>query len=322
MERYTASSVVAPERAWRLPFRTPTNRVAYLPARSDGRSTLSLLDTNPASSHAILLTLRYGSGPTIKRYCRWTSNIILSGGSETFFSTPTLEVDFGKQDGSTQDNPTKFRISSEHEPFDRLVQPFSHALVSVTIEEINPYDVASRNVVYKGRVGFAKKNPSGRRGNIVEVSCVGVKARLANLILSLPMLTKCDNPFRGRLCRVDASAWDRSGTVVSAGSPQRNSVVLNISGISDPLTELANNRYGNGSVSVNGHSIIIRRSHADGSFELAKIPPPWWVGEDCLLFPGCNKQLQSCRVWENEQYFNGRGFKIPSRNPVYELPST
>ena len=279
------------------------------------------LDIKPASSLAVLLTATYGdpASPTVRRYTSWTSNIIL--GSETFTSEPTLDVSLGRKDGSTEDNPTKVTISYQQEPFDRLVLPFRHSKVKIKIEQIDPFDVSTRVVEYVGTVDIVRKNPNGRRGNLCEVQLFGVKYRLGKAVLSLPMNTRCDNRFGGRLCRVDASAWDRVGTVTSVGSPRANSVVLNLTGISDPATQLPNDRYENGAVVVQGLAIPIKRSLATGTFELAMVPPPWWEGEACKVFAGCNHKLTACRIWDNEINFNGRGCKIPARNPVFELPA-
>lgn len=276
------------------------------------------MQTKPALQVATLVTLTFGATPTVVRYTNWTENIVL--GSDTFLSETTLEVELGQQHGGTEDKPSKLTIASGREPFNRLITGYRHARVVSKVEEIVPGNSATRRVLHYGSIGFVTRNPNGKPG-IVRADLIGLKARIAEVRGSIPMTSTCDHIFNSdiSLCRVvGADAWKQLGTVSGIHATEKNVVICTLPGVSSPAVELAAERFRRGRVTVDGLSLQIKKSREDGSFEMFGLIPPWWVGANCEVSPGCDGRIESCRLWNNENNFRGLGIKIPARNPVFE----
>jgi len=279
------------------------------------------LEIKASAEYTILCTLTYGGDPdgiTVKRYVRWTDDLAVGG--ELYSSMPSLDFTPSEQHGGTSDNAAKLEMSANAEPFDRMVLGYRHSTVKVQVDQINPRTLDSRRNLYTGNVALITKNPSGRAG-LVRATLAGLKSRIADVKLSLAMTTTCQNEFGTdtMACRVPTEAlWRREGSVTSIGDPSPNTVELDLTGITTPLLELANDRYRRGWVQVEGLKILIKRSLEDGRFELFSLPPPYWVGQNCIVNPGCDLRLETCRLWRNEENFNGLGIKVPARNPIYE----
>jgi len=271
--------------------------------------TQNNLHKNPASPHALLLTLVYG--PTTTRLARWTNNIVL--GANTFISEPTIEVDLGLQHSGTDEKSHTLRISRNIQPFINLVKGYQHARVEVTVEELNPLDVTTRRKVAFGWIGNIIRSPGGK-GSLCRCTILTVKSLLQDVRVSIPVLSSCDLEFAGSICGAPTLDFEHSGTVASIGTPERNIVTLTLPTVSDPASELPDARYRRGRVTVDGMSIMVTQSLANRSFRLSSLPPPWWVGRPADLFPGCGKQLADCRSWNRESQFRGLGIVVPDRN--------
>ena len=281
------------------------------------------LETSPASPYAVLVTMSYGDSdtPTIRRYARWTNDISISG--QTFLSEPTLDVELGVQHGGTEDKPHKVTMSSKRDPFSNLILGFRHSKVHVVIEQLNPSDLSTRRHLGEGDITLIVKNPNGRPG-LARATVGTLKLRIADTRVGIQANSTCDNLFGNdptSPCRLDVSAWIRTGTVASVMTPDRNVITLTLPGVSTPATQLPNNRYRRSYIEVDGLRLAVKRSLENRSFELFSIPAPYLVGRPAILHPGCDGRLETCRLWNNEQNFNGDGATIPKYNPVFENPN-
>lgn len=271
------------------------------------------LEKLPASQYAILVTLSFGSGPTVYRYCRWSEDIIISG--ETFVAEPLLDVELGESHGGTEDKPHKLTLPRTREPFKTMSLGFAFPKVHAKIEQVDPTSPTTRRHLGEGDVSITTKNPGGRTG-MVRGTASGIKSRIAEVSsLSLRLTSTCDIPFGGSRCRVNSSAWTRSGTISGIS---RNVVTLSIPSVSDPVAELPNARYRRGYIEVDALRILVKKSLEDFTFELFEVVPPYWMGASFLLRAGCDKRLETCRLWNNEANFMALGIKIPPRNPLYQ----
>jgi len=96
-------------------------------------------------------------------------------------------------------------------------------------------------------------------------------------------------------------------------------VTLTLPGVSSPAAELPNGKYRRGYIEVDGLRLLIKRSRENLIFDLFDLPPIWWPGQACILHPGCDKRIKTCRQeWDNGGRFMGLGIKLPKRNPSFE----
>lgn len=266
--------------------------------------------------------MTYGNGPTVRRYARWTNDIVL--GADTFVAVPTLDVELGLQHGGTEDKPHKVTMASGIDPLANIAMGFRHSPVHVLIEQINPLDPSTRRHLGEGKITSVTKNPNGRPG-LIRANVGTLKLRIAEARVGIQANSTCDNLFGNEAstpCRIDASSWVRTGTVASVMTPDRNVITLTLPSVSDPTVELAAERYRRGYIDVDGLRLTIKRSLENKSFELFCVPGPFLVGKVAIVHAGCDGLLTTCRtVWNNEINFNGIGAKIPDRNPVFESPN-
>lgn len=278
--------------------------------------TQSTLHTLPASLYTVIVTLSWGDPVVTKRYVRWDSDITI--GSDVFESLPTMSVELPKKDGAISDNPGKLTLPSSADPMPRLASTFVHPRVKVSIDQIDPSSpTTTRKNLFYGDIGLVTKNPNGKPG-LVKCSIAGIKSSLLELKLSISATTTCQNGFGDIRCGADSSSWDQTGTVDSLYSPERNCITLDLPSVSDPSTELPDPRFRGGYIDIGGLKMTIKKSRADKTFELFKVPPPWIVGEDCTVYAGCDKRKETCELWGRISRFVAPGIKTPPRNPVYE----
>lgn len=275
------------------------------------------LETRRASTYACLVTLTYGDqeDPIIRRYCSWTSDLVVGG--FTYLSEPLLEVELPEQNGGMDLTTGKLTIPVGREPMDDASSGYGFSKIWVTVEQVDPANLGTLRTLGLYFISKTSRNPGKRKGLVIATLST-IKQLLSGFRLSLPLTSTCCVPFGGDHCRKDASAYEREGTVASLGAPQRNSVTLTLPAVLDPPSELADNRFAKGTLKVEGRSFRIVKSYENLTFDLDEIPPPWIVGKDCKIFPGCRKRLEDCRVWDNEINFMGLGIKLPGRNPIFE----
>ena len=279
--------------------------------------TQSILHTASQAPHAMLLTLL--SGSLTYRYCRWDSDLTVSG--NLFTSMPSLTYDADALGGGTDEEKFSITMDTEAAPVPALLTPYIHAPVTAIIQEVSPGDDTSIRNVFKGTFGNVKQNPSGN-GNIAGIEVLGLKRRLQEAVVGLPALTTCANGLGDFRCQKDIASDILTGTVQSVRSKFDNHIEISITG----SPSMQNARWRRGFVEIDGARSVIRQVLSAGTnpnpiveLMLRELPPDTWVGLTITLTPGCDGNLSTCRtVWDNEAHFLALGFSMPTRNPVFE----
>lgn len=273
------------------------------------------LERNAASQYAILVTMKWGDSPTIVRYCRYNHSIQL--GLFTYLAVSELDVTLGENHGGTKAVKSSIILPTKYPPCTRKVTGYPHAEIEITIEQIDPTNISTRRLLFFGWVGETTENPNGKKG-MTKFDLDSIKAKIAELQLSVPALSTCINLFGGPYCQAAAQSWERTGTVTTISN---TTITIDFGGaVSDPVAELPNERFRRGDIYLDGLSLLIKRSLQDGSFELFEPVPPWWLGQSVKVSPGCDGRLDSCRIWGREESFNGLAILTVGRNPVFGEP--
>lgn len=273
--------------------------------------TQTSLETSPSSLHATLVTFTWSTHT--QRYCRWVED--LDVGDDRFYHAPELSVVLEKAiDGGTEDSPAKITLLANRTPVNRLVQPFPHAKVRVLIEEVVPGASETRREIFWGMVDEVELRRN-KQARLATLEVKGIKARLTN-VLGLQATSTCQWVFGDRdnsPCKITLDDKEVAGTITELAvddEPNR----VKITGISDQ----ANLRWSNGILTVDGARVKIREALGDDVFDLARVPPPWWLDASCLLTPGCDRTLTNCRFWDNEDRFMGIGRGMPTYSPTLQ----
>lgn len=259
-----------------------------------------------ASQIATLLEFKWGSAG-VARYARWTSNVAFGG--NTFASLPAIEVSYGKQDGSLTDVPAVIQMQ-EVSPLDQM--RYSFPPVRVTIWEIRPGEDGTAKVRFKGRitnVGFRFNN----RAKTCQVQVSSFKSSLKGS-LSLTVSQFCTNIYGRRPCRANIEAQKEIGTLTVVNGQEVT--ITGLTTLTDPAW------WFNGEVHYDGYGICIFSQPVSGvnKFLLLEPAPPFWAGKTVSVYPGCAKDIESCRDprRNQEDRFMGLGTKIVDRNINFE----
>jgi hypothetical protein len=277
------------------------------------------LETSASARYAALVTLSWSKAPVlsgateeIKRYTNWDSDIVI--GDDTFESVPEMDVELGEVHGGTEDKPGKITCSKLVSPFNSLRTGLVFPRVDILVEQVDPSDTAAtRRQLFVGNLGKVTGNPAGRSA-LVRAQLNGIKAQMDKVRLGVPATNSCQWIFGDPItCGYDKEATKQAGSVLSVGSPNRNSIELSVGNGTSP-----NERFRRGTIHVYGMKLTIRQSFDDGTFDLWHTPPAWLVGKPVSLYEGCDKQYSTCTVFGRESRFMGYGIRIPSRNPLFE----
>ncbi len=77
--------------------------------------------------------------------------------------------------------------------------------------------------------------------------------------------------------------------------------------------------YNKGYVEKDGVRIKIKYHESGLTFQLAKNPPSFWIGEYVKLYAGCDRRLATCRsIHDNESRFQGLGYGMVDYNALSE----
>lgn len=270
--------------------------------------TLKSQDNLAATDYCMLLELEWGT--TTARYTTWTDDVVAN--TNTFTSDPTLEIKSGELTGGVEDRPFMVTMDASLPPNDTLMTFGAHAPVTVTIYECSPSDVASTlRTLWKGGIGKKVKNPSGRR-DLIRFEVQGLKR---NLEISLGMMatTTCNWRYGNDECGLTPNTETGDITLNHDGIATRIDVTWDV-GTPDESNDL----WRRGHVEYDGLRILIRKSNEDGSFDLARVPPPEWDNQNVTFTEGCDGTIAVCRLRNNESQFAGFGISIPARNPVFQ----
>lgn len=279
--------------------------------------TQSILHTESQAKHALLVTLLAGS--STYRFCRWDNDLTVDG--DDFTAMACLSYDADALGGGLDQEKFTLTLDAEVEPLPSLLSPYIHAPVTALIQEVAPGTDASLRNVFKGTFGSIKQNPQGNR-NIANVEVLGLKRRLHESVVGLPALTTCVNSLGDFRCQKDISGETLTGTVSTVRRLYDNHIEVTLSG--SPVMQ--NAKWRRGYVDLDGARSVIRQILDAGTnpnptvgILLRDFAPDAWVGESITLTPGCDGNASTCTtVWDNIEHFNGFGFAMPTRNPVFE----
>ncbi|PCJ18271.1 MAG: hypothetical protein COA96_16760 [SAR86 cluster bacterium] len=222
----------------------------------------TVMHTDAANQYAYLVKFSYGSSPTIKRYARWDSDVVV--GADTYVSAGTdgegahlMGFTFSEQHGGTRDAEIKIIAPRSLAPFNGLSTGLAHSPVSVTVFEcVIGNEAGTIREVYFGRVKSARRNPSGRTRQ-VELTIKGIKADLG-VTLGMAMTTGCQSWLGHPLmCQIDLDAIKETANDATLNANgQRNRITVSSATTVDFATRKL---WANGWVEFDDLRIRIRR---------------------------------------------------------------
>lgn len=264
------------------------------------------LDTSPYSRYAIAVKIEWGVS-SVARYARWSSAFTVDG--VTYTPAPELEArTSAPQSGGTKDVSWIVKMGLR-DPVDKMVRPYEHSDVRITIYEMDPYETAVPPVILFTGIVSKLVRKRATFSKMVELEVSGWKAQL-QYPLGIAIDTDCAWAFADKNC-----CFNLAGATVT----QTITAITRMSIISAPsLTIPRDNYYTMGTVTVNGLAITILDIPASDptGILLMQAPPPEWVGATAAFAPGCDGKVGTCRLHNNEQRFGGAGIRIPDYNPM------
>ena len=268
---------------------------------------MNTIDSASDILHAVLLTFSWGATPTVTRYTSCTNPITIY--ADTWLPEPSIEVTMDAQHGGAEDKPVKLRMAIRA-PLDTLTSQRSHARIAVTIEEIDPNDVTTRRVVWKGFIAISRRNPNGSSG-LVEIDIAGWKHAMNTSMNSWAANTTCNHNFGDQGCCIDRNALAETHTIGAIAGD-----VITLTGMTTPVIA---NYWRFGDVTVDGLAIMVRDYISGNTVRLLKVPPPAWLGQTAVIRPGCDRTPEMCDTrWHNIKRNSAFGHDIPAYNPLLE----
>jgi len=173
--------------------------------------------------------------------------------------------------------------------------------------------------LFTGKVTSTIRNKDGR-ANARLIKAKSWK-QFFKVRMGMPADHQCPFMFNQIGCN---SGTEAGGFPNPLGSPAGKSITL-IEGhkitLSSGLATTFNTQYNRGYIEREGIRIDIREFDAgvaDDVLYLTRQPPTDWLGQNISIFSGCDKTIENCRLWNNEQNFGGVGYGIPAYNPNFE----
>lgn len=259
----------------------------------------------PDKSAFTLVQFKYGDPdlPVYARYTDDTKDHVHLG--DNYASTPELDVKLPGYTGVFKEKDCAVALPTDD--FAEMLSsgdPTSPVWASV-------YEVISGDatrLVFYGRVVKAIRNYQGRRHRTL-IEAQNFKGQL-DVPIGVIATHQCFHIFGKRGCRVQAQP--EVGTITAiAGN------VATITGLSAHV----NNYWHRGYVRYQGIQVSIREWVSGTAFTLVRRPPVSWLNQPVVVFPGCDRTIETCRaIWNNEAQFGGFGYAIVHWNPLFEKP--
>lgn len=271
------------------------------------------LDTKVAVRVATLLKFRWGA-TNVRRLARYTNDIVVSG--DTYYANPSIEVDYGQQNGGSADTQTEITLLKTVEPICWTIgQRFFP--ISILIYECDPSDIAATlRVRFRGVLERTIANVNGR-----PTLAKAVVSSLKKYLQARPGIVIqpwCPNTLGDHACKINLNGSDP----VAGGTYRSTVTVASISGNVVTLTGAPSRPatyWLRGSLSVDGYDIMIRSQISSSVVELIRPPPAQWSGQTAILTKGCVKTSDACDAeFDNLENFNGIGKAMPNYDPRYE----
>jgi hypothetical protein len=236
-------------------------------------------------------------------YCRWDCDLTMNGG-DPYAACPELAIDSGQMQGGTDDVPFTVTLRTDRYPIYRLLRPYAHAPVTVTVGEVDPYNPdGTYRPVLSGQI----RQSTLRGARLVDLTCVGARERMG-YPLGLPCLTTCAHHFCDPGCGKDVTPLVQSATITAVSGLK----------VYAALTRPRLDYFTAGEVYLDGLSLTIAKDGNATYVRVTKPPPPEWVGQSANFIPGCLKTLTACQQWNNESRYLAVGINMPSANPIVE----
>jgi len=275
--------------------------------------------TSPQKESFLLLTLQYGdpASPTFSYYTNRSEDW-----AGQFISTPALDIELPKNNGAFDEAVCNVKI-----PSDAFVDRFTDGLPTspcfVTVEEVTlPIVIgesASILTLFTGKVTSTIRNKDGR-ANARLIKAKSWKSFFTTR-MGMPADHQCPFMFNQIGCNSGTFA---GGAPNPLGSSPTRTITL-IEGhkitLSSGLSPTRANFYNKGYITREGIAIDIREFDGDvddAVLYLTRQPPTDWLGQSITINAGCDKTIENCRDWNNEQNFGGAGYGIPAYNPLFE----
>lgn len=269
--------------------------------------------SSPSKESFLCVTLQNGdpSAPVTVYYTNRSEDY------GNFVAMPELEVDLPPNTSQIQDDTASILLASNAFT-DRITDGLPTSPTNIRIEEVilptRVGDAARKLVLFVGKVTSSLRNRNGKANSR------GLKARSWRSFLDVRMGYMVDAQCPLRFNGVGCGQGDGpTGLKVTGGT------IASIDGLkitmSGSLTAPTQNHYRSGYVTLDGINIDIREfdsSVDDTVLYLSRQPPAYWIGQSVQVFAGCDKTIDRCRQWANEDNFDGVGYGIPSYNPLFQ----
>ncbi|HEV7299694.1 MAG TPA: hypothetical protein VGN72_10045 [Tepidisphaeraceae bacterium] len=263
------------------------------------------IDTRSASIVVQLLTFIWGPGPQEQRYVGMADDLPIPDYGN-FASLTKMEITPKAITGGISDEPWDVLMAAVH-PIDRAARE-PHATITCRVEEVDPFDLTTRRLLWSGYVENVTTNPDGQPG-LVRFQIHGQKAKLP-VALGILINRHCQNPFgdeQGSPCKFPLATVRQTGTITAI---EGNEVTV-VGATAVP----AKGMWREGSVSYDGLELKIEDAvgGVDESYTVFKLEcdaPANWFSKEVVCTPGCDGLLTTCRIYENELRFNGLGIRM------------
>lgn len=280
--------------------------------------TLNALDLSSKESWQFVRFVDVSTGNTLAAYTNKDSAETFEGVDYT--SETALEIELPENNGTLGEAECKVRLPISDAFTQSISFPTAIAPMEIYVTEFARGTGAASAIVrpFQGQVDVIRKNALGRIG-FLEVSAIPIKARL-QIALGEPCNHQCINNLGEGRCGVILNAGNQGRLTVSISAIDGKKVTLTTS----IATGLQDRFYQGGYMQVGGLTlgITLWRNEIEGNkqdFFLSRRPPDSWLVASVTLVAGCDKTIETCRSrWNGEEFFNGRGYAMPSYHPNYE----
>lgn len=256
--------------------------------------------------YAITITLRTDP-EVVLRYITSTEDILIGTDTYTACSAAFLELSDFTHDMS-DDDETIVYLPEDTGILSVLSSYISMPDMFVKIEEVNSEDPADREVLFAGILASIITNPEGNAG-FIGLSLSGPKYLLNNCSIGETCYSTCRLSFGDNVCGIDLSTLVSTRTILSVTN---NKMVLD-----GPMPPFAD-YFAKGFLSLDGVALFIVSAE---NLELIGLfhtltDKDNLVGKSVLVYPGCDKQYNTCKNrWNNEIKFKGLAKNMPAYSP-------
>lgn len=277
------------------------------------------LNAPAKESWQLVQFLNAATGSLIVAYTDRDSDYSFEGVDYT--SVTAMEIGLPTNNGILDAQPCNIALPLFDDFTTDISSGAAYAPVEVRVIEVVKSEGYSTSYLrtFRGLIVGAKRNVEGRP-RFIAISAIPVKARLQTVAMGLQCMHHCINRLGDGRCGI---------TLLT--SPKRDQLtILAIDGTkvtvddADVVAGLEDRFYQRGYMSYGGLEIMVQtwRNEIEGTkadFYLMRRPPTSWLGQTVTIYAGCDKTVETCRSrFNNEDHFNGVGYKMPAYHPSFE----